>query len=254
MSPLSYRLDGRVATLTLDSPHNRNALSAGLVAALRERLAEAAADDVARVVVLTHTGTTFCSGADLAEARSGSMASGARALLDLLRAIVELPKPVIARVAGHARAGGMGLIGACDLAIAGPRATFAFSEARLGLAPAVISLTTQSRLSERAAGRYYLTGEVFGAAVAARIGLLTEAVAADDDLDAVVDGLAAALLAASPQGVRESKALATAGMRQAIAAGADEMSQLSARLFASAQAREGMQAFLERRPPSWATP
>jgi enoyl-CoA hydratase len=252
--PLRYGVEAGVATLTLDTPHNRNALSAAMVAALRDRLAEAAVDAAVRVVVLAHTGGTFCAGADLAEARAGSMATGARALLELLAAVVELPTPVVARIAGHVRAGGMGLIGACDVAIASPRATFAFSEARLGLAPAVISATTRSRITDRAAGRYYLTGEVFDAAEAARIGLLSEAVAADDDLDAAVDAVTAALRAASPQGVRESKALTTAAIRRAIAQDGDALIDRSARLFGSAEAREGMAAFLERRPPFWANP
>jgi len=205
-----------------------------------------------RAVVLTHSGGTFCAGADLSEARVGSMATGARQLLGLLAAIVELPKPVVARVTGHVRAGGTGLVGACDVAIAGPRATFAFSESRIGLAPAVISLTTAARLTDRALGRYYLTGESFGPAEAARIGLVTVAVTDEDGVDAAVAEVAGALLLASPQGLRESKHIATAGLRQRIAADGDAMVELSARLFGSDEAREGMTAFLERRAPSWA--
>ena len=150
--PLVRRTQERgVATLTLDSPANRNALSSRLVAELTEGLSWAGSEPAVRAVVLTHTGSVFCAGADLSEATGGDPASGPRHLVALMRAIVELPKPVLARVDGHARAGGLGLIGACDLAVAGPKATFAFTEVRLGLAPAVISLPLLPRLDPRAA-------------------------------------------------------------------------------------------------------
>lgn len=253
--PVGYAVDRGVATVTLDSPHNRNALSAALVTALGERLAAAGADDAVRAVVLTHTGGTFCAGADLSEASGGSMATGAERLLGLLTTIVDLPKPVVARVTGHVRAGGMGLLGACDLAFAGGRATFAFTEARLGLAPAVISLTTLPRMPDRAAGRYFLTGEVFDAAVAERIGLLTQAVdGGAEEVDAAVSGVLDAFRTASPQGLRESKSLTTARVRAAVAEGAASMTALSVRLFGSDEAAEGMRSFLERRPPRWAIP
>lgn len=247
--PVRYGAAHGVATVTLDSPHNRNALSGALVSRLGERFAEAAADDDVRLVVLTHAGGTFCAGADLAEAAGGATATGAERLAQLLVTMVELPKPVVGRLSGHVRGGGMGLVGACDLAFADAAASFAFAEARIGVAPAIISLTTLPRLSERAASRYYLTGEVFDAATAARIGLITEAA---DDVAATVDGVAAAVRAASPQGVRESKALTTARIRRELAHGTATMAELSARLFESAEAREGMAAFLERRPPKWA--
>ena len=133
---VGYATEGAVARLTLDSPHNRNALSAGLVTQLHEGLRRAAEDPAVRAIVLGHTGGTFCAGADLSEA-SGSdpyeAALGrARELTALLRAIVECPVPVIGAIDGHVRAGGMGLIGACDIVIAGPRSTFALTEARIG--------------------------------------------------------------------------------------------------------------------------
>ncbi|MDX2765978.1 enoyl-CoA hydratase-related protein, partial [Streptomyces europaeiscabiei] len=124
-----------IATLTLDSPANRNALSAALVAELRDALDRCGKDDTVRAVVLTHTGNTFCAGADLRDPPDP------QALVDLLRRLLELPKPVVARVTGHVRAGGLGLLGACDIAAAGPEATFALTEVRIGVAPAVISLT-----------------------------------------------------------------------------------------------------------------
>lgn len=172
-------------------------------------------------------------------------------MLALLRAIVELPKPVIARVDGAVRAGGIGIVGACDIALASDSASFAFTEVRLGLAPAIISLTTLGRMTERAASRYYLTGETFDARTAAAAGLLTAAVA---DLDAEVAALTDALRRCSPQGLAETKPLTTATARAAFAARADEMRALSARLFGSDEAREGMQAFLAKRPPRWVGP
>ncbi|MGP3983552.1 enoyl-CoA hydratase family protein [Streptomyces sp. KR80] len=253
--PLVRRASGRgITTLTLDSPHNRNALSARLVAELDEGLAAAAKDPQTRAVVLTHTGGTFCAGADLSEASAGpgtaaAAASGPLGLARLLRTVVELPKPVVARVTGHVRAGGLGLVGACDIAVAGPGASFAFTEVRLGLAPAVISLPLLSRLDERAAGRYYLTGERFDAAEAARIGLLT--LAADGDVDEALAPVLDGLRRTSPQGLAESKRLTTARVLRAFDRDTEAMAELSARLFASDEAREGMTAFLERRDPAW---
>ena len=245
-----YRLDRAIATLTLDSPANRNALSTQLVGEVSAHLRAAADDERVRAVVLTHTGTTFCSGADLTEAGAeGGPAQGTARLLAMLRTIVELPKPVIARIDGNVRAGGVGLVGACDIALAGPAASFAFTEVRLGLAPAIISLTTLGRMNERAAARYYLTGETFRAEQAAACGLVTAAAA---DLDAEVATLAEALRACSPQGLAETKPLTTRAVLTAFAVRADALQALSARLFGSAEAREGMQAFLQRRPPSWA--
>ncbi|RLU90534.1 enoyl-CoA hydratase [Streptomyces griseocarneus] len=234
-----------ITTLTLDSPHNRNALSARLVSELHEGLAEAAGDKAARAVVLTHTGSTFCAGADLREA--GTDASAPLGLVRLMRAVVELPKPVVAVADGHVRAGGTGLLGACDISVAGEGATFAFTEARLGLAPAVISMPLLPRLDARAAARYYLTGERFDAAEAARIGLVTLAGKPADVLPPLLDGLRRG----SPQGLAESKRLTTADVRRAFDRDTDELAALSARLFASEEAHEGMTAFLERRDPAW---
>ena len=241
-------IDGGIATITLDSPHNRNALSSQLVADLTDRLSAVDGDAGVRAVVLTHTGTTFSSGADLSEARSGSMSGAAARLLTLMRAIIDLGKPVIARIDGNARAGGVGLIGACDIVVAGPGCSFAFTEVRLGLAPAVVSVALLPRIDPRAAARYYLTGETFDSADALRIGLVT--IAAADVYEAVA-AIAAQLLLASPQGLAESKRLTTAEVRAAIDRDGDRMVELSARLFASEEAHEGMVAFLERRPPRW---
>lgn len=150
---VQYEVEGRAARLTLDSPHNRNALSSGLVRQLREGLQRAAADQTVRAVVLTHTGNTFCAGADLSEASEGSPQDIAKdragQLTALLRDILELPLPVIIAVNGHVRAGGFGLVGAADIAVAGPDSTFALTEARIGVAPSIISLTLLPRLTSR---------------------------------------------------------------------------------------------------------
>ncbi|XCM30547.1 enoyl-CoA hydratase family protein [Streptomyces parvus] len=231
-----------IATLTLDSPANRNALSAALVGELRDALADCAGDDTVRAVVLTHTGSTFCAGADL------TAPPDPEAFVGLMREIVALPKPVVARVTGHVRAGGLGLLAACDIAVAGEASSFALTESRLGLAPAVISLTLLPRVDRTAANRYYLTGERFDAAEAARIGLVT--VAAEDvekGLAPVLDGLRRA----SPQGLAASKELVTATVLRSFDQYAEDFIVRSAALFASDEAREGMTAFLERRDPAW---
>ncbi|GLF97301.1 enoyl-CoA hydratase family protein [Streptomyces yaizuensis] len=233
-----------VATLTLDSPANRNALSARLVGELAQALEKCAADPAVRAVLLTHTGPVFSAGADLKAPPSPYT------FVDLLRRIVTLPKPVIARVTGRTRAGGLGVLGACDIAVAGPDADFAFTEVRIGVAPAVISLPLLPRLDPRAAERYYLTGETFGAAEAARIGLLT--LAADDDVDRALAPLLAGVRKASPQGLAAAKELVTARVLAAFERDAEELVQRSATLFAGGEAREGMAAFLERRPAAWA--
>jgi enoyl-CoA hydratase len=250
---VEYSVDGHLARLTLNSPHNRNALSTALVEQLHRGLRAAAADPHVRVVVLSHTGSTFCAGADLSEASEGDpfelAVARAREMTALLRAIVSSPLPVIAAVDGHVRAGGFGLVGACDIAIAGPRSTFALTEARIGVAPAIISLTLLPKMSPRAAARYYLTGETFDAAVAAEIGLVTIAA---DDVDAAVADVVADVSRGSPQGLAASKALTTAAVLEGFDRDAERLTEESARLFVSEEAREGMLAFLQKRPPSWA--
>lgn len=243
---------GHVARLTLDSPQNRNALSSTLVAQLHEGLSRAATDPEVRAVVLGHTGGTFCAGADLSEATGGdpqqAAAGRAHELTALLRSIVECPVPVIGAVDGHVRAGGMGLVGACDIVIAGPRSTFALTEARIGVAPAIISLTLLPKLDPRAAARYYLTGETFDSRRAAAIGLVTSIA---DDVGFAVDAVTADLAKGSPQGLAASKALTTAAVLAGFDRDAERLAQESARLFVSDEAREGMLAFLQKRPPRW---
>ncbi|MFJ6697210.1 enoyl-CoA hydratase family protein [Streptomyces sp. NPDC091272] len=231
-----------ITTLTLDSPANRNALSASLVRELATALERCGKDPSVRAVVLAHTGNTFSAGADL------KVPASPYAFVEVLRQITELPKPVLARVDGHARAGGLGLLGACDMAFASLSSDFAFSEVRIGVAPAVISIPLLPRLDARAASRYFLTGEVFAGTRAQEIGLLTETA---PDVDAAMAPVVDALRRASPQGLAESKRLLTAGVRAAFDRDAEDLVQRSAALFASAEAREGVTAHLERRDPAW---
>ena len=231
-----------VETLSLDSPHNRNALSAALVGELADALTDAGKDTGVRAIVLTHTGNTFSAGADLKDPPPPE------ALVALLRQIIERPKPVIARVTGHVRAGGLGLLAACDIAAAATDATFAFTEVRIGVAPAVISLPLLPRTNPRALARHYLTGERFDAAEAVATGLLT---ACDSDVDRVLDPILDGLRRSAPDALAETKRLLTARVLEAFDRDAADLTALSARLFSSPQAREGMTAFLERRDPAW---
>ena len=253
-SLVHYSVEGSVARLTLDSPDNRNALSTALVNQLYQGLTDATEESGVRAVVLDHTGGTFCAGADLAEAAGrdpGDVAvDRARELTRLLRRILKLPMPVIAAVDGHVRAGGLGLVGACDIAVAGRSSSFALTEARIGVAPSIISLTLLPKMSARATGRYFLTGEKFGAEEAADIGLISIAA---DDVDATVSALTTEIAKGSPQGLAASKALTTAPILEAFDRHAEELTQQSAQLFVSEEAREGMLAFLHKRSPYWAS-
>ncbi|WP_033286549.1 enoyl-CoA hydratase family protein [Streptomyces sp. NRRL F-525] len=231
-----------IETLSLDSPDTRNALSASLVRELAEALTDSAKDTDVRAIVLTHTGNTFCAGADLRDPPPPE------SLVAVLRQIVELPKPVVARVTGHVRAGGLGLLAACDITIGSASATFAFTEVRIGVAPAVISLPLLPRTDPRALARYYLTGERFDATEATRTGLLT---AAAEDVDEALTPILDGLRRSAPEALAETKRLLTARVLETFDRDAADLTALSARLFGSAQAREGMTAFLERRDPAW---
>ena len=239
------------ATVTLDSPPNRNALSAQLRHELAAHLAAAMVDDTVRVVVLTHTGPVFCSGMDLRESRgSGADDQGVREFPDILTTLWTAPKPVVARVAGPARAGGVGLVAACDIAVASRDATFAFSEVRIGVVPAVISVVVLPRLAPRAAQELLLTGETFGADRAAAVGLLTAAVDAAD-LDTEVGRYRDLLARGAPQALAATKGLFHRTPAATPGEDFDAMLHLSAEFFASDEGQEGMAAFGEKRPPAW---
>lgn len=246
-----YRVDAGVATITLDSERNRNALSAQLMSELAAALDRAQADDAVRVLVLTHEGRVFCSGMDLAEARSETAATqGVNAVPGLLQTIWDSPKPVIARVAGPARAGGIGLIGACDLAVAARTATFAFTEVRIGVVPAVISVPLLPRLAPRALHELFLTGETFDGDRAAAIGLVTAAVE-PDALDAEVRRYVELLLLGAPGALQGTKQMLRRPPAGSMAEDFAAMLRLSAERFAAEEGQEGMAAFAEKRKPRW---
>ncbi|PWU55266.1 enoyl-CoA hydratase family protein [Micromonospora sp. S4605] len=241
-----------VTTLTLDSPHNRNALSTPLMTELLAGLAAAVADDTVRVIVLDHTGPVFCSGADLKET-AAAYASGtvpAGMLGDVLTAVWECPKPVLARVAGPARAGGLGLIAAADLAVCAEEATFAFTEVRIGVIPAVISATVLPRLHPRAAAELYLTGDTFDGRRAAEIGLVTAAVPADG-LDAAVTRYCDSLVRGAPAALAGAKRLLRRPPATDLRTEIADLAELSTGFFLSDDGREGVLAFREKRPPRW---
>jgi len=239
-----------VARLTLDSPHNRNALSTQLLTELNAGLQDALGDDRIRVIVLTGNGPVFCSGADLKEQREykerGEESPVADLLVSALRTILDSPKPVVARVNGHARAGGLGLIGAADIAIAPREATFGFAEVRLGLVPAVIAVTCVPRMTERAALELFLTGENFDATRAQAIGLINRAV---DDLDAETDRYLDMLRLGGPNALAAIKPMLSTVREHAPAF--SQMAELSTRTFASDEGQEGLRSFAEKRKPNW---
>lgn len=241
-----YAVQDAIATITLDSPHNRNALSRQLVTELHERLEQAGADPEVKVVLLTSADRVFCSGADLSEASSGDMAVGTRRIIELQRLILTLDKPVVTRVVGAARAGGIGLVAASDIAIVSTDATFALTEVKLGLAAAIISVTVHARMSPRAAALTTLGGEVFSGADAAAYGLVTTAVPTEE-LDVEVARVCASLATGAAQGLRESKRILNQELVARLDDRGPELADLSARLFGSEEAREAMTAFLSRK-------
>ena len=241
---------GPAAVVTLDSPSNRNALSRALTEQLHGALSSAMTDDDVRVVVLTGAGPVFCAGADLKEQRSGG-GPGIGALPEILTLIMEGPKPVVARVNGAARAGGVGLLAACDLTVGLAGATFGFSEVRIGVAPAIIAVPILRRMDPRAVRELFLTGEPFEGTRARAAGLLDRAVA-DDELDATVDELVHALAKGAPGALAATKRLLAELPGPDLQTDFRRMAELSAERFGSAEGREGIAALLEKRPPSWA--
>jgi methylglutaconyl-CoA hydratase len=241
-----YRVDDHVASLVLDSQHNRNALSKQLVRELYDGLATAEDDDDVKVVLIRAEGRTFCSGADLSEASDQGMEQAAGGLVELQRRIATLPKPVVTRVHGNVRAGGIGIVAASDVAISAHDATYAFTEVRLGLTPAAISLSVLPRMTDRSAALTFLTGEVFTGRDAERMGLVTRSVA-EDELNLEVDEVCASLAKGNPQGLRETKLLLGRPLVARIDEHGADLARLSARLFGSEEAKAAMLAFLNRK-------
>jgi methylglutaconyl-CoA hydratase len=245
-----YESAGEVATITLDSPATRNALSSALLAQLSEALAGALSDPGCRVVVLTGADPAFCSGADLKESRT-SPGAAPGLFPQVLQLIWDSHKPVVCRVNGSTRAGGIGLVAACDIAVASQSATFAFSEVRIGATPAIIAVPCLRRMEPRAAAEYFLTGETFDARRAAEIGLLTGAVS-KIQLDEEIARYTDLLLRGAPGALAATKRVLREAGSMPVATGLARMAELSATRFASEECRHGMAAFAEKRTPNWA--
>lgn len=245
-SLVTTAIDDRVAIITLDSPANRNALSRRLLDELIAALAAAGADDTLHAVLLTSSQPVFSAGADLKEAAHIDMVEQARRIIAVQRAIVACPVPVVARLDGPVRAGGLGLVASADIVIAGADVTLALTEVRLGLAAATISIPLMHRLSSRAAADWFLTGRSFTAAEAREHGLITHT-AAPADLDALQASVLADLRHGIPQGLRAAKALLTADLLAALDDRGEAMAQLSGALFHSPLAQAAMAAAVHRR-------
>jgi methylglutaconyl-CoA hydratase len=243
-----------VATITLNRPEARNMLTASGMELLAAHLRSAGDDPQVRVVVLTGSGNTFCSGADLrgasaADAQSFT-GSGPGALVGVLEAMLDNPKPVIARVQGHVAGGGNGLVAAADLSVAAESAKFAFSEVRLGLAPAVISVVCLARMHRADAQELFLTGDRVPAARMVASGMVNRVVP-DVELDAVVDDWIVSLKAGGPEALGHTKGLLRDVPGMSRSAAFEHTAVLSGRLFASPEAAAGMMAFLSRQPAPW---
>lgn len=253
MALTRFELENGAAWITLDSPATRNALSAGIVSELTDHLRRAHADPAVRAIVITGSGPAFCAGADLKN-RGDMGAPGARAgnpFVDVLRGIRDGAKPVIAAVNGTAFGGGLGLVAACDIAIAAEGARFSFSEVRLGVIPAMISVVVLPKLGEHQTLRLFLTGERFDAQQALAYGLLHRVVPGEDLRTAVQQDVTAIAMG-GPIAIAEAKRL----VRHVARLPEDEAFAFAekkiAELFASEEAAEGMRAFVEKRPPRWA--
>ena len=256
MNVLVDKKDG-IARVTLNRPEVRNAFDDVLIAELTKIFADIRNDKAIRAMVLAGNGPAFCAGADLnwMKRMAGygyeQNLADARALADMLAALDRLPKPTIARVHGPAFAGGTGLVAACDIAIGTPEAKFCFSEAKLGLSPATISPYVMRAIGEHAARRYFLTAEVFDAAEAFRIGLLS-ALVPSNELDSTVEEIIKNLLTGGSEAHAKIKELirAVAGQTVDVALVADTARRI-AEIRVSPEGKEGIASFLEKRRPSW---
>jgi methylglutaconyl-CoA hydratase len=246
-----YEIRNRAAWIRLNRPESRNALSTELLGDLARHLQSAMDDPVVRVVVLTGSGRAFCAGADLKSRGAGIAAgTGENDFVEILKQMREGPKPVVCAVNGHAFGGGIGLVAAADIAIAVQSAKFAFSEVRIGVIPAIISVVVLPKLGEHHAMRLFVTGERFSAAEALGYGLLHRVVE-DHDLESAVQMEIDAIAKGAPNAVAAAKRLVREIPRLAPDDAYAVATEKIAKLFASAEAAEGMAAFAQKRPPSW---
>lgn len=251
-SKVTTDLAGGVLTITLADVANRNALSVELVGQFMEALDRADSDDAVRVVVVTNEGRIFCAGGDLAE-RSAATTTPVIDPAAIFGRIIRSPKPFVGRIAGHAVAGGTGLAAAMDISVAANDAKFGFTEVRLGLAPAIISVICLPKMRRAEAAAAFLRGNRFDAVEAARLGIITEAVSGDD-LDGRVDAIVGDLLLGGPHALAAVKEVLRTVPAMELDEGLAWAAGVSNRLFGSEEAREGMRAYLEKRPPAWVEP
>lgn len=242
-----YAADRGVATITLNRPDNRNALSAELVNSLGDHVQAAMSDDAVRVVVLTNEGNTFCAGADL---KGGRAEEPRHTLVTILEQMMGGPKPVVGRIAGHCTGGGNGLAAACDVSIAADDVFFAFTEVRIGVAPAIISVVCLPKLRRADALELFLTGERTHAPRAAEIGLINRAVPRGQ-LDAAVEEMARTLAAGGPGALAAAKSLVYKVPYMDRGAAFAWTEKLSAELFRSDEAAAGIRAFREKTAAPW---
>lgn len=249
---------GRVGRITLSRPERHNAFDERTILELTGAVRALESDGAVRALLLAGEGPSFCAGADLEWMRRAAALGPEEGLVDaqrlatLFTALDRCEKPTVARVHGAVRGGGVGLVAACDVAIAAATATFSLSEVTLGLVPAVVGPYVVAAMGERAARRLFLTGERFAAAEAARLGLVSEVAQDEPALDAATAKVLEALGSAGPAAVREAKALLRALRGRSIdAALVDETARTLARVRASPEGREGVAAFLEKRAPHW---
>lgn len=246
-----YAVEGGVATITLNAPERKNSLGVDMVNALGDRLAQAFADDNARVIVLTNTSNTFCAGADLKADRPGVSGTEARwSFIEIMTNIMEGPKPVIGRADGHATGGGVGLLAACDISVLRDDAKIGFTEARLGVAPAVISVVCLPKMRRADASELFLTAERFTPDRAVAVGLVNAAVPADQ-LDAEVDNYIDKIVRGGPAALAACKDLITKVPNMTTAEAFEFTGPFSAELFMGDEAQAGIAAFNARRPAPW---
>lgn len=252
--PVGYQIHQGAATIALTNPQRRNVLTADAIAQMREYVQVAIDDESVRVIVLTGSGNTFCAGADLsgaAQATDGSFAnSGPMALVGLLEAIWDCPKPTIAKVQGHVAGGGNGLVAVCDFAIAQDGAKFAFSEVRVGVAPAVISVPCLAKMNRADAVELLLTGERVSAERVCAAGLVTSVVPLAE-LDDAITSLVSKLQQGGPQALKVTKELLRTVPTLARTEAFAWTAEVSAQMFSSPEAQAGMTAFLTKQPAPW---
>ncbi len=260
METILFEKRGAVAWVTLNRPEVRNAFDDALIANLTLVFGKVESDPEVRALVLAGAGPAFCAGADLnwmkrmAGYSYEQNLADARALAAMLKALDRMPKPTLARVHGPAFAGGTGLVAACDIAIGTPRAEFALTEAKLGLSPATISPYVLRAIGARAARRYFLTAERFDADEAQRLGLLS-AVVDPDVLDATIGRLLDHLLQGGPMALAAIKDLVrTVAIAPVDDALIEDTARRIAEIRVSAEGREGIASFLEKRRSAWCSP